>query len=264
MTVMLRKAMRDLRASALWFGLGGAAYAAGVLAYYPSVRDNASIDAFLKTYPKSLIEALGITDFSSFTGFLGAEVLNLMWPLVMAVFAILAGSALVAREIETGTIETWLSVPASRSKLLGAKLLALAGVCTAIPVLSVLAIVAMAARFGVTLDRAGVASMALEMIGYMLVLALGTGFLSSVLSDRGRAAGIAGGLTVLSYAALLISRLASGWEWTSHLSLFSIYRPQQALETAQFDLGALGIMAGVAIAAAGAALLAFQRRDAIA
>ena len=94
MTVMLRKAMRDLRASALWFGLGGAAYAAGVLAYYPSVRDNASIDAFLKTYPKSLIEALGITDFSSFTGFLGAEVLNLMWPLVMAVFAILAGSAL--------------------------------------------------------------------------------------------------------------------------------------------------------------------------
>ena len=97
-----------------------------LLAYYPYIRDNsATFQKLLQTYPRSLLDAFGISDLTSFAGFLGGEVFNVIWPVLMAAFAITAGSAVVAAEVEQGTADLWLSAPAARAFQLGGKLVAL-------------------------------------------------------------------------------------------------------------------------------------------
>ena len=53
MTVLLRKALWDLRWTAFWFAVGGAGYTLLVSLFYPMVRNQS--EAFVKivaTYPK--------------------------------------------------------------------------------------------------------------------------------------------------------------------------------------------------------------------
>ena len=264
MIPMLGKAWRDLRWSALWFGLGGAAYTCGILAYFPSVRDNPIMTTFIHSYPRSLVEALGVTNMTTFTGFLGAEILNVIWPLLMAVFAVMAGSAVVAREIESGTVEIWLSVPASRVRLLAAKLVILFLLCVLLAAATAAATVAMAYVLGSRLSLVGVLAMTAEMAGFVLVVAFVAAALSALVSERSQAAGIAGSLAVLTYVVWVISRLAEGWTWAGNLSLFSVYQPQRALESGSFDFKAVAVMLFVSALGALVALVAFQRRDAIA
>ena len=96
-----------------------------IIAFYPSIRDSSEqFEELLNAYPDAITEAFGIDDFSSFAGFVGAEALNVIWPLVAAGFAIVVGSAAVAGEIERGSVDLWLSVPVARWRLLLAKIVA--------------------------------------------------------------------------------------------------------------------------------------------
>src|SRR5213080_171356 len=127
MTIMLRKALWDLRWTAFWFALGGAGYTLMVSLFFPVVREqSAQFNHLMASYPKGFLAAVGYTDVTTFTGFLGVESLNLFWPIIVGVFATLAGASLVAKEVEDGTSEIWLSIPAERWRLLLAKMAALA------------------------------------------------------------------------------------------------------------------------------------------
>ena len=124
---MLRKALWDLRWTAFWFALAGAGYTLMVSLFFPVVREqSAQFKQLLASYPKGFLAAVGYTDITTFTGYLGTESLNLFWPIIVAVFATLAGASLVAKEVEDGTSEIWLSIPAPRWRLLLAKMTALA------------------------------------------------------------------------------------------------------------------------------------------
>src|SRR5690606_36024918 len=86
----------------------------------------ASFQEIIDRFPPALLAAFGIGDLTSFPGFIGAEFLNLMWPLIVGIFVIMTGAGLVAQEIERGTVEFWLSVPETRMRLLLGKVVAFA------------------------------------------------------------------------------------------------------------------------------------------
>src|SRR5215218_338424 len=124
--VMFRRALAELRWTTLWYSLGLALFALLAVALWPSVRaDTEQFAQLLDQIPPALRRALGISELITFTGYLSARLFSFFWPLVAAVFAVMAGAAVVAQEVERGTVELWLSVPQPRHRLLAAKLAAL-------------------------------------------------------------------------------------------------------------------------------------------
>jgi ABC-2 type transport system permease protein len=261
---MLRKALWDLRWTALWFAVGGAGYTFFVSLFYPTFRNQSqTIARLIATYPKGVLAALGYTDLSTFSGYMGTESLNVFWPIITLVFATLAGAALVAKEVEDGTSEIWLSVPAARWRLLLGKMCALAvGLVGA--VVACVAVLALSALLvGATLTASGLLAMAVVMLAFLLTVAAYSGLLSSLLSARGVAAGISLGITLVFYALWLVGGLADQWKQLKNISIFTAYTPQKALETGAVDWLSIAILLVITAVCVLAAVVSFQRRDAI-
>lgn len=264
MIAMLRKALWDIRWTAFWYAVGGAAYVLLISLFYPVVRQQSQQFAQLfAAYPKGVLTALGYSNITTFSGFMGGEALNLFWPIIVAVFATLGGASLVAKEVEDGTSETWLSIPASRWRLLLGKMGALA-----LGLLGAVALCVVAVQVGALIDTAtvsvsGLLAMAVVMSAFLLVIAGYSSLLSSLFSSRGIAAGISLGLTLLFYALWLVGGLADMWKSLKDFSIFTAYTPQKALESGTVDVLPVVILLAITAACAAGALLQFQRRDAI-
>jgi beta-exotoxin I transport system permease protein len=264
MTVMLRKALWDLRWTAFWFAAGAAGYTFMVAMFYPVVRDQSEqLAELMANYPKGVLAAIGYTDITTFTGFLGAESLNLFWAIIVTAFATLAGASLVAREVEDGTSEIWLSIPAPRWKLLLGKMAALAVAVLGIVAAGVIVVPLAAVLVDARVSWAGLAAMAVVMAVFVSVVAAYSGLLSSLFSSRGLAAGIAFGITLGSYVLWLVGGLADQWKQLKSISIFTAYTPQKALESGSIDLLPIGILTAMTLLCVVAALFIFQRRDAI-
>lgn len=261
---MLRKALWDIRWTAFWFAVGGAGYTLMVALFYPTMRQNSeTISKLVATYPKGVLTALGFADFTTFTGFMGAETLNVFWPIIVCVFATLGGASLVAKEVEDGTSEIWLSVPAPRWRLLLAKMAALAVGLLGIVVACMLVVWLSAAIVAATVKLSGLLAMGVVMTAFVFVVAAYSGLLSSFVSSRGLAAGISFGITLASYAFWVIGGLADQWKVLKNVSFYTAYTPQRALESASIDIIPVGSLFAISALCVVIALLNFQRRDAI-
>lgn len=259
--VMFRRAVKDLRWNALWYSLGIAAYGLSLAGLYPSIARSTAYQQVLKLWPKALLHAFGISDFGSFSGFIGGEFLNIIWPLMASAFLITAGASVVAQEIERGTIELWLSVPTPRRHLLAAKLLALLiGIC--VFALATAGAIALGARIiGVALPAGGIGALVLELLTFSVTVAGYSALFSALCSTRGRAAGIAAGATAAFYLAWVISGLSGAWDWLQYFSIFTAYRPQQALGHGTVDIGGGAVLLALGLIAAVGSLAVFERRD---
>jgi ABC-2 type transport system permease protein len=263
--VMFRQALAELRRTVLWYAIGVVAYAVMILSIFPTIRgDSSQMQDYINSMPDALIKAFGINDITTLPGFLGAEYLNLVWPIIAAVFAILAGSAVVAREIDQGTVELWLSVPESRSHLLWAKLVALAIGIVVIVIATVAAIVIGAVLIDETVSARAVIATTGVLAAFIIAIGGYSAFFSSWTSERGKAAGMAAGLTLVFYALWIIASLSGALSSLRYLSIFSLYDPQHALATGDLPWAKIAVLLVIGLTGAIASVQIFQRRDAIA
>lgn len=261
---ILRKAVWDIRWTALWFALGGAGYTLLISFFYPTVRDQSKVFAELvKAYPKGFLAAVGYTDITTFSGYMGTESLNLFWAIIIGVFATLAGAGLVAKEVEDATSETWLSIPSPRWRLLIAKMAALAVGLAGAVVACVAAVALSALIVDASVTAAGLLAMAVVMADFLLVIAGYSALFSSLFSSRGTAAGISFGVTLAFYVLWLVAGLADRWKQLKDFSIFTAYTPQKALESGSLDPVPIAILAAITLLCALGAIAAFERRDAI-
>lgn len=259
---MLRRAALDLRWTVVWYAVGLAVYGILICAVYPTFRDSqAQFQQLLQTYPKAFLQAFGVsTDMGTLPAFLGAEFLNVIWALIISVFAIMAGTATVAQEVERGTADLWLSVPVGRARLLASKLLAMlvGAVVLVLATAATIAVGGMAVGEPQPVSR--LAAAGVEMLAFTVAVGGYAVLLSTLFDERGKAAGVAAGVTLACYLAWVVAGLVSRVSWLRYLSIFTAYKPQDALSHGTLTPGAgLLVLLGVACALAG--LLVFQRRD---
>lgn len=262
--VLIRRAVTDMRWTVLWYAIGLAVYGLFISLYFPAVRDNAgTIEEFLQSFPEALIEAFGISDMSSFSGFLGAEFLNLIWPLIVSIFVIMAGAAVVAQEIERGTAEYWLSVPESRASLLSSKLVSLLAAVIALVLVTMIVIQVGALLVDEQVSMRGLWAMGVVLLAYGVAVGGYAALFSSFASERGKPAGMAAGLTLAFYMLWVLSQLSERWDWLRYLSIFTAYQPQEALATGSIPVVGVLILLLIGLASAAGAIAVFQRRDVI-
>lgn len=258
----LRRTLADGRWMLFWFAIGLIGYGVIIAAFWPTMKEGEEVyTQMLKAFPEAMLAAFGITGMAHFTGFVGTEYLNFMWPLIAAVFLIMTASSFVAGEIDRGTVELWLSVPDERWRLLAAKLFAFLVQIAVLVVASVVSL-ALAAYFaGERLSSDSLVGLAVVLASFCVAVGGYTALFSSALSSRGAAAGLAAGVTFASYLAGVLSTLSKDVADLKYLSIVTAFHPQRALEGGEYASEVL-VLVTIGVVCALASLVIFHRRDA--
>jgi ABC-2 type transport system permease protein len=257
------KTLHDLRRSFAWWSVGLVGLVAMMVAVYPTVRDNPSLNRLVQDYPEALkafIAFGGSLDYVSGAGYLGSELFSFMIPLLFLVAAIGNGAGSLAGEEERGTLEFLLAQPVTRTRVATQKLAAMVVEVAALGLVLWLSLWVgarattmgiSAARLGAAVVSAGVLALVFGSIAFLVGAATGR---------RTLAIGLATAGAVAAYLVNSLATLVHGLRPLQRVSPFYHYTVGDPLRHG-IAVGHLLLLCSVAIAAAGLGLLAFARRD---
>lgn len=236
--------------------LGLVALTALVGSLYPSLGDSiADVEI-----PKEIGDFIGGGDLATIQGWLRAEIMAVYGPVVFAVIAITSATATTAGEEEGHIFALVLAKPVPRRRLLLAKAAAIALLLGA---LSVAVLVGL--RIAVAIAGGGVATAHLAAASlHLLAFGLGVGALALALGagtgQRGLAAGVAAGITLVMYLVNGIAPVSDATSWLRYLTLFHYYEGGDPIANG-IDAAGLAVLVLVTTVLLSVAVVAFERRD---
>ena len=236
--------------------LGLVALTALVGSLYPSLGDSiADVEI-----PKEIGDFIGGGDLATIQGWLRAEIMAVYGPVVFAVIAITSATATTAGEEEGHVFALVLAKPVPRRRLLLAKAAAIALLLGA---LSVAVLVGL--RIAVAIAGGGVATAHLAAASlHLLAFGLGVGALALALGagtgQRGLAAGVAAGITLVMYLVNGIAPVSDATSWLRYLTLFHYYEGGDPIANG-IDAAGLAVLLLVTTVLLSVAVVAFERRD---
>ncbi len=252
------KALHDMRRALLGWSVGISATVLLMSALWTSFSD-VDFEEIFEQYPEAFLEAFNVTDMSTATGYLNAELYSLMLPFMFIIFAVGKGASSIAGEEEGGTLEVLASLPVPRSRLLlekAAAVVAGVGVLAAV-LLASSWIGSLVFDLGIPVRHVVNASLSMFLLGAEFGL-VGLA-LSATTGRRGLSIGVTGALAGGSYVLFLAGQLVEQVEPFLELSPF-----YQAISEGPLGPGLpllVLAMPLVGIVAAGVALPVFDRRD---
>lgn len=262
MIPMIKWTLWQRRTSTMWWSIGVVGFILLNMLFYPSFKDQAQqLQQSFANLPDTAVQFFGgSTDFFSPVGFLNSQIFFLMLPLLLGVLAIGMGSNLISKEEQELTIESLLSRPISRSKLLLSKASAGVLILFAVTIIGLLA----------TIISAIVVSLDISMWSVMLagaacfILVLSFGAIAFSISAIGKARGADLGISAfIAIGGYVVSSLAGTVDWLkgpSKIFPFHYYQPQAILEN-NFNWNNMFYFAGVLILCVVISWLSFRRRD---
>lgn len=260
MLTIFRHSLRRSIGQMLGWGLALGVLAGYLVQFYDTLAvQKEQLEQLLRSYPPELMAIFGDST-AMFTpeGYLGFEFFSLM-PLVLGVFAVTAGSSLLAGDEESGILDLLLAYPLSRAQFFLGRLLAF--LATHLVILGFTWVGFMSAMGASSLGLSG--SEMLRPFASLLAALLFFGMLALMLSQwlpSARVAGTVSGLgLVASFFMVTLARLDENLRPWAEISPLHYYQGGEAL------LGLNGEW--LALLLAGAALFGlsawwrFLRRD---
>ena len=121
------KSLYDQRRSLLAWAVSLVLLVAMYVAIWPSVRDQPAMTDFLNSMPPAMRSLFAMTgaDMTTPIGYVKIEMLSLMAPLLVLLYAVTTGAAAVAGEEDRHTLDMLLANPVSRGRVLLEKLAAM-------------------------------------------------------------------------------------------------------------------------------------------
>jgi ABC-2 type transport system permease protein len=253
---LLARGLRDqARAPLTW---GGALGAMGALmaALWPSIED--SMDQLMRSYPEGLKRAFGIQTLDTVERYVDAEMLSLIVPFAVALFAVRCVARATVGAEERGHLDTLLSLPVSRRVLMAGAL--------AVAILTSGAILAMFWALtwiagiiaGTDISAATLGSGALNVWPLTIAFAGFAALLAGIAHRPAVVQAGALGTLVAMYVIDLVGKLSDPLEPVRVISAFRYYGSaiQQGFDVSHaVALTLIGLLLGVAGA------LLFERRD---
>ncbi|MFM8305162.1 MAG: ABC transporter permease subunit [Actinomycetota bacterium] len=257
------RTLADHRRSLVAWVLGIGLYVALIVAVWPSIRDSAQLSKAFADYPDALKQLFGgdtSFDFGTSAGYLNAELFSLMYPLLLAVFAIAFGASTLAGEEERGVLDLVLAYPVRRQRLVTEKAAAL-----------VVALVGLGVASTATMLLVGVAVDLGISVGNLLAAAAGgtlvalvTGALALLVGawsgHRAAAIGVAAAVFGAAYLVQVLGAFVGAFEslrWLSPMYLANGTMPIRA----GWPWARFGVLLFVTALLFAAARAVFARRD---
>ncbi len=249
-----------LRGGILGFGLALFVLGWPLISAYDVVRRSPRQFAELARNFETMITALGgdVNNFASAANFLSMRYFSLM-PLVLGIFAVLAGSGLLASDEENGTLDLVLAHPIRRAALFWGRWLAFTLALLVILAVAWLGVLLPAWDGSFPASAGALLLPFLSLLGVLLFFGNLALLLSMVLPSRRSAAATAGLLLGASFFLTMLARIDPSLELVARLSPLQYYQSGEAINGLN-----VAWFAGLVAAAGVWAVLAwwrFERRD---
>jgi ABC-2 type transport system permease protein len=255
------KTVRDLRGQIWGWGLGSGSLALMVAALYPSFKDQMGVYAdMMKGFPAALTAFFGdIAGIGTWSGWLNIEFFSWVPP-ILAVFAVVVGTGLIAGEEDKGTLDLLLSQPIRRRRVLLGKFAGFAVATLLICVLIALCLWSSALMVGETQGLGRLLLAAFDIVPITLASG-GLALMASVLfRQRRTATSLAVVVVIGSWFLESLGKVVNVLKPYRSLALFHYYNGGAVLSKGE-NWANVGVLLGLTVLFVLAALLAFERRD---
>lgn len=225
--IVLRRFVTDRRRSFAGWSVAAVLLVLMTVAFYPTIRDQPSIEDIVRDLPDALKATFGIdaaVPLSSPQGYLHGRMFSLTMPLALVIFAIGVGARAVGGSEEDGDLELLLAQPLTRRSVILGRFAAMVGLTIGVGAVFTAALFGLAPLFG-ALDGLRTSWVLAACAGAIALALLHAAVAFCAGSLRGtRSAGIAAGASVAAGGYLLqgllaaarapeSSRFASPWHW---------------------------------------------------
>lgn len=231
-----------------------------IVAFYPQVRDNPSLNNLYGNLGPSMQALLGGSDLTSPVGYLNTQLFAFVLPVALLIFGLGRGAASVAGEEEERTLDLLLAQPVARSSAYMQKSAALA---VGLAVLTTAAWLPLVALNGVVQLHLPVSHLTAASVqtGLMcLGLALAAQAIAAWTGRRPAGLAIVAGYAFGSY---IVYGLSGTVGWLAHLRPLTIWRWAQLSDPLSTGYGwnEIGLLALTCACALAVGVALFQQRD---
>jgi len=261
MILLIKKTIKDHKIGLLLVTAGLLFYDWFVSSLYPSIS-KLNIDQLVAKYPKALKAFFGITgDFMSFEGFVNVEFFSLMWVIIVIGFLIAFSTSEVTKEIEGGTIESLLSLPVSRMKIIFTKWLTMSLAALFFSAVSTFPILLFAKLYDIKASSLGI--FLIFILCFLFAWAIGsfTFAMAVIFNERSKPVFIPIALVSFSYIWNSLGRLIESIKDYRFISLFYYYDSARALTEREIGLASILVLSGIIVLSTAFAFYWFSRRD---
>ncbi len=261
MITTLRYTLSALRGQILGWGLGVAALGLILVPFYDVFMDQqADFLQMIESYPPEFLAFFGgdAASLATTEGYLGMYGFAML-PVIVGIFAVIAGSGLLASDEESGRLDLIVAHPISRSALFWGRTLAFAVASFAVMVLGWLGFCVLLGGSSLDLSWGQMALPFLPLLAQTLIYGALALLLSMLLPARRYAAACAGLVLVLSYFLSSMAGLNENLATIARLLPYEYFQGGEALNGLDWP-PLLGLLAVSAILAVGA-WWRFDRRD---
>jgi len=259
---IFRNALARYRGQILGWGLSLAALCLVMTGFYDTIA--AQKDQYMKlleNYPKEMLAFLGTSDFMEmFTpaGYLNMEYFSYM-TIIIGIFAIVAGSSMLAGDEESGTLDLVLGHPVSRTALFAGRALAFLVAIIGILVLNWIGFLIGIPGSGLGLSAIEIARPFVSLFAVLMIFGTLALVLSMLLPSRRMAAMISGILMVASFFITALAKIDANLEKVAKISPINYYQGGLAIDGVKWGWAA-GLV-GVSLLFVLIAWWRFERRD---
>jgi len=261
MLTVFRYTFARLRGQILGWGLSVAALGLMIVGYYGVFQERqAEFRQMIEAYPPEFLAFFGGDAASILTpeGFLGMYGLSML-PVIVGIFAVIAGSGLLASDEESGRLDLILAHPKSRSALLWGRVLGFAAATVAILALGWLGFCLLLGQSGMGLSWGQMALPFLSLLAQTLVYGMLALLLALLLPARRLAATVAGLVMAASYFLSSLSALDDRLASAAKFLPYAYFQDSEAIH--DFNPAWFAGVLGVSVALALLAWWRFERRD---
>lgn len=257
---IFRHTLNRSRGQVLGWGIILALFTAYMVSFYDSFLEmQATFETMLENYPPELVAFVGGAD-NLFTagGYLEMYIFSMM-PLILGVYAVLAGSGLIAADEESGRLDLILGHPVSRTSLFTGRLLAFGVAMFLIMALMWLGSIVTMGGTSLGFSAGSLALPYLSLFGALAFFGTLALLFSLLLPSRRLAATAAGLVLVVSFLMNMMAELSEQMSLVSEFSPLHYYQGGAAVDGMRWDW--LAGLLGTSIIFALLAWWRFQRRE---
>jgi ABC-2 type transport system permease protein len=217
-------------------------------------------EAIFSNFPQQLTEGLGIEAMGTLAGLLAVELYQVGWLLVLGLYLAYTAASLVAGDIETGRMDTLLSAPVSRAKLVGEQFLSLLVPILAVNVLTPIVLYVGSVLINESLAIGNLIVLHALAVPYLLCCAAVGFALSVFLEDESLAQNAAVGVLV---AAFLVETVFIGTdlEFLGRFTPMNYFDPTAILVNGSYDVAGGAILLAATVVLVLAGQWRFRRMD---
>lgn len=255
------KTLRDRRVFIVGWFVGFMALSALMVAFYPSMHQEGTIDQLVATMPEAFKGLIGdLADLQRFDTYLASQLFDIRVSLLAGIMVIILALGLSVAEEEKGQMRTLLSLPISRTKLLVQKWLALI-VIVFVTILGI-AVSVFALQATVNASISFDAMVRLLFMTWLVLITISTVTFAAAMASGKRSVAMLVGLVVMA-GSFIISTFGLSVDWLKdyeHLSVFHYFPASEVVKNG-IEVSNVVVLGSVTLVSLLIALLAFRRRD---